>query len=814
MEAMYLSDLILEGIDHKIRYKKVLYLIQTELGMDPDETLELVSRIDPSTKYISWILSQIRQKNIRGYEDAPRAKEALDNFDKIKKSSKAKFDKDINKYKTLADLEDAISPYIEQVEVDDVVQNPEELPGVKAIGTFKDLKIYEVTNPTSLGILGRGTKWCTREGYDVDGITAKSYLKSGPIYNIRKNSKPYAQITHDFDQVMDINDRDLKDDELIIHLAKYINNPIAYANLAIKLKKRLPEYESIIRISPKAIRIYASKDNVYGDPGLFNGRWKSAEARLFKNPIETYKYWQDHFNGEPWPEAERTFSRNGYVSAKYLARTDRLTKELVSKILRSSSGISTMAGLVKPKYKNIFPIGRWKKFEHLLNNAQDILNYLEGIAPTRAQDLEQRLIKEFSNHFIEGNSLYGFYKYFDKYNPEISDYLTIKLIKNNKIDLIEENLSGTIRSIPYENYLIGNNDFKRLLDYLDNLDNLKSILKKEEDLLKKVKPIIDQIDKIPDSHVFDFTRILDEIGPNDWTLALSKKHNVLPASFIAAGANIEDPSDLESNSLYSYVYQHGRVTKDQEQKIWKDPKKLENYLSALADKDEYSAEELKFIRGKPDLISHLLETWSSKTIQHKNAYNFLMLYPNLSNELYVYSIDGIINFFNLPVNKFDVPFLITNRITNRTKNWLIRFSAKIEPQDKNFYQKIRPNFSEHFVSYLNKHFPSIDYLMGLKSFDEMPIAVDEKQPDVSKKPTRHKTFKISRDDQEMIQNIINNRKIPLAIAAVENNPENITIFYDFFKTVQPDELNGHQQARLYRIMNMYPFTKYTAWIKH
>ena len=67
-------------------------------------------KADPTNKKIhtQWILNQYKRSKIR-QEDHPRIREALSNFE----THKGKLEnKDINQYKSLSDVEDAVEPHL------------------------------------------------------------------------------------------------------------------------------------------------------------------------------------------------------------------------------------------------------------------------------------------------------------------------------------------------------------------------------------------------------------------------------------------------------------------------------------------------------------------------------------------------------------------------------------------------------------------------------------------------------------------------------------------------------------------------------
>src|SRR3990167_9740674 len=71
------------------------------------------SQSDPTSEksYINWILKLIKNNNIKLPEDHESVFETLKNFDKLKRTSIYRDNKDINFYKTLGDLIETVSRY-------------------------------------------------------------------------------------------------------------------------------------------------------------------------------------------------------------------------------------------------------------------------------------------------------------------------------------------------------------------------------------------------------------------------------------------------------------------------------------------------------------------------------------------------------------------------------------------------------------------------------------------------------------------------------------------------------------------------------
>lgn len=167
----------------------------------PDEIIDhLATNADPTKnkKFTQWIVGQYKKKTIR-QEDSPRIKTALNNFSK----HKSKLDlKDINSYKSLNDLEDAVGPHL-----DKPASKKEEIRNIKSDGadlihSENGLTVHRLKNKEAACYYGAGTKWCTAadEYNQFD-----NYHKDGPLYVVQHGGRKY-QFHFESNQFMDEKD--------------------------------------------------------------------------------------------------------------------------------------------------------------------------------------------------------------------------------------------------------------------------------------------------------------------------------------------------------------------------------------------------------------------------------------------------------------------------------------------------------------------------------------------------------------------------------------------------------------------------------
>lgn len=140
----------------------------------------LAAHADPTPKkeYTQWAVGQYKKKNIR-LEDAPRVHSALKDFHTHKQRLEKK---DINQYKHVSDVEDAVAPHL------GTVSNKEQKRVVKHDGADlvheadTGVQIHRLKTKEAAQHYGAGTRWCTagKENNMFD-----YYHKQGPIHVIQ-----------------------------------------------------------------------------------------------------------------------------------------------------------------------------------------------------------------------------------------------------------------------------------------------------------------------------------------------------------------------------------------------------------------------------------------------------------------------------------------------------------------------------------------------------------------------------------------------------------------------------------------------------
>lgn len=166
-------------------------------------------KADPTKNksHTQWIVGQYKKKNIR-QEDAGRIHGALKDFE----SYKGKLaNKDINSYKKVSDVEDAVAPHLGTH-----VSKKAETKAIKHEGAdlkYEDdhISIHHIKSEDAAKHYGKGTKWCTAA--DNNNMFSH-YHKDGPIHIIhdKTNGRKY-QFHSASNQFMDEKDNEISKED-------------------------------------------------------------------------------------------------------------------------------------------------------------------------------------------------------------------------------------------------------------------------------------------------------------------------------------------------------------------------------------------------------------------------------------------------------------------------------------------------------------------------------------------------------------------------------------------------------------------------
>lgn len=167
-------------------------------------TLQAGDPTDDRRKYLQWIAKQWIARDFR-LEDMPRVRTALEVFDRLKRQLPIK---DINRYRRLSDLEDAVEGPKEQSNRELDRQTEKRLFDNKDAKIFyKDSSITVIIPKTEEAscFFGKGTKWCTAGRNNF----FNTYNRQGTLYIINIKGHGKYQFHFESKQFMDEKDNSI-----------------------------------------------------------------------------------------------------------------------------------------------------------------------------------------------------------------------------------------------------------------------------------------------------------------------------------------------------------------------------------------------------------------------------------------------------------------------------------------------------------------------------------------------------------------------------------------------------------------------------
>jgi hypothetical protein len=172
----------------------------------PEIIDHFAEKADPTAKKTNtaWIVNQYKKGTIR-QEDHPRIKSALEGFEKYKSKLPSK---DINSYKSLNHLEDAVEPHLGSFSSNREEKSAVKHEGADLIHDGKDLMVHKLKTKEAACHYGAGTKWCTAA---KNNNMFDDYNKNGPLYVVtNKNSGEKHQLHFETNQFMDKKDEPIE----------------------------------------------------------------------------------------------------------------------------------------------------------------------------------------------------------------------------------------------------------------------------------------------------------------------------------------------------------------------------------------------------------------------------------------------------------------------------------------------------------------------------------------------------------------------------------------------------------------------------
>lgn len=302
------------------------YRLSNEDQKRSQQIIEYLGHIDPTNnkQYLQWLVLRYIAGNFK-YEDRDRVKRALTGFTQHKVRLPQK---DINQYKGIADVEDAVEPLIGQLSQ----RQTSALEKSEVEKIYDDGSILIVVPKTGEAACyyGKGTKWCTAA--DSNNMF-NHYNEQGLIYILidKKNNKKY-QIHLESHQCMNERDEEVKFKILLetypeplkalsnILFKKALSSPrLAYSYVYMISQEPTKELEPIIATDAEFSFDYAEN--------ILKGRFPLGEKAIANaytdgNTSLTFLYARDVIQG-PWPPGEKGIATNAFCSFKYATKVLR-----------------------------------------------------------------------------------------------------------------------------------------------------------------------------------------------------------------------------------------------------------------------------------------------------------------------------------------------------------------------------------------------------------------------------------------------------------------------------------------------------------
>ena len=199
--------------------KKIEFLVDKYKVSQDD--VELAIAADPTENlYVEWLIRMMRSSRLQLPAQTQDIRTALDKFNQTKNSPafREQHSPDINRWIPEELLQLFIEQNLHEEQKSETKKEKDVLneggPGAAIIFKNGPWKVFDVTTPDMAVFLGSNSHWCTTQK-----STARDYLKSGHLYIIMKDNKPWGQYHKNEngqwddgeETFMDVNDRTFED---------------------------------------------------------------------------------------------------------------------------------------------------------------------------------------------------------------------------------------------------------------------------------------------------------------------------------------------------------------------------------------------------------------------------------------------------------------------------------------------------------------------------------------------------------------------------------------------------------------------------
>jgi len=322
---MKLYEILVQLFEGKIEFLTTKFGAQLQSRLDDDRTADLsvdefmdkISKLDPSKKYLEWILNSYIKNDIK-FEDLYKLEADLELFTKSKKD-KSLEKTDINQY-TPRSLVKAITAITTQRADTEHHMRTE---GADVVIDGSDATILKLKTQEAACYFGKDTDWCTARLGDTNQFDEYhsnetplyvALCKDGRKYQFHVGSGNYEFTDQKNETIEDIPGLKVKYPS-IGKLFSDILEPIiikkprlSYLYALDEINGRWPEAEDSIMTDPRSACLYALH--------AIKGRWPEAERLIMKDPQSAYAYAENVIKGR-WPEAEDSIMKHPEAAGWY-----------------------------------------------------------------------------------------------------------------------------------------------------------------------------------------------------------------------------------------------------------------------------------------------------------------------------------------------------------------------------------------------------------------------------------------------------------------------------------------------------------------
>jgi hypothetical protein len=230
----YLAERVLPGLAAEVRSRE-----GARMRFADDRSLfSALVEADPTPegRYVQWMLRLLRSGAMAS-EDIARCGRTLADFDRLKRRL-PKDARDIGRYGSEPALHAAVSPLLDASPVgreSSRLERAVAMEGARTLWEGPEGRVVAVLAPEAARWWGRGTRWCTSS--DGSDVTARAYLKAGPLYVILDADGTKHQVHRQTMQFCDASDAPVADTASFLEARPWLRS-VPEVRVAIALSDR------------------------------------------------------------------------------------------------------------------------------------------------------------------------------------------------------------------------------------------------------------------------------------------------------------------------------------------------------------------------------------------------------------------------------------------------------------------------------------------------------------------------------------------------------------------------------------------------